>query len=77
MNNFDPLFSSGGEAELRYENADYRVIKPGRFVRCAVSGVPIALEDLKYWNAQRQEAYASAEMSLQRHLAVRAAGASV
>jgi hypothetical protein len=32
-----------------------------------VTGVPIALEELKYWSVDRQEAYVSPEAVLQRH----------
>jgi hypothetical protein len=49
-----------GLAILRYRAADYQVIRPGRFVICAVSGVEIPLGELTYWNAERQEAYKSA-----------------
>jgi hypothetical protein len=42
------------------------VVRPGAFVRCAVTGVPIPLEELKYWSVDRQEAYASPEAVLQR-----------
>jgi hypothetical protein len=35
-------------------------------VRCAVTGVPIPLEELKYWSVDLQEAYASPEVVLQR-----------
>jgi hypothetical protein len=42
------------------------VIRPGAFVRCAVTGVPIPLEELKYWDVDRQEAYVSPEAVLQR-----------
>jgi hypothetical protein len=36
-------------------------------VRCAVTGVPIPLEELRYWSVDLQEAYASPEAVLQRH----------
>jgi hypothetical protein len=36
-------------------------------VLCAISGQVIPLEELRYWSAERQEAYASAELSLQAH----------
>lgn len=49
-----------GLAILRYRAADYQVIRPGRFVICAVSGVEIPISELAYWNADRQEAYRSA-----------------
>jgi hypothetical protein len=42
------------------------VVKPGAFVRCVVTGVPIPLEELKYWSVERQEAYASPQAVLQR-----------
>ena len=37
-------------------------------MRCAVTGKPIPLDELKYWSVQRQEPYADAEMSLKREL---------
>ncbi|MBT2185919.1 DUF2093 domain-containing protein [Sphingobium sp. H33] len=49
-----------GLAILRYRAADYQVIRPGRFVICAVSGVEIPLSELAYWSEARQEAYRSA-----------------
>jgi hypothetical protein len=55
-----------GEAELKYLDGDFRVIKPGAFVRCAVTGAVIPLEELKYWSVERQEAYASPEAVAQR-----------
>ena len=48
-----------GEAELKYLDGDFRVVKPGAFVRCAVTGTAIPLEELKYWSVDLQEAYAS------------------
>lgn len=47
------------EATLHYGDGEYAVLRPGRFVRCAVSGKPIPIEALRYWSADRQEAYAS------------------
>jgi hypothetical protein len=58
-----------GEAEVRYLDGDFRVIRPGAFVRCAITGVEIPLEELRYWSVERQEAYASPETVLQRHAA--------
>ena len=55
-----------GEAEVKYLDGDFRVVRPGAFVRCAVTGVPIPLEELKYWSVELQEAYASPEAVLQR-----------
>jgi hypothetical protein len=55
----------GGEAELRYLDGDFEVLKPGTHVVCAVTGQAIALEDLRYWSVARQEAYVNAVASLQ------------
>ena len=63
------LMSSGDNAAtLIYGASGFRVVKPGRYVLCAVTGQPIALEDLRYWSAERQEPYASAEIATSRHL---------
>ena len=55
-----------GEAEVRYLDGDFRVVRPGAFVRCAVTGTPIPLEELKYWSVERQEAYAGPDAVLKR-----------
>lgn len=62
-------FSSAGdgEAKVQYLDGDFRVISPGAYVRCAVSGARIPLEELKYWSVDRQEAYATPEAVLERH----------
>ncbi|MCV6577361.1 MAG: DUF2093 domain-containing protein [Cohaesibacter sp.] len=60
--------NAGKEAQLRYLDGDYQVIKSGSYVTCAVTGRSIALEDLKYWNVARQEAYADAAASYQAHI---------
>jgi hypothetical protein len=57
---------TGGEAVLTYSDSDYAILKPGRFVRCAVSGRPIPLEVLRYWSAEHQEAYAGPVEATQR-----------
>ena len=58
---------SPGEAEVKFLDGDFRIVKPGSFVRCAVTGVPIPLEELKYWDVELQEAYANPEAVLKRH----------
>lgn len=58
MNKLD--LSGGGEARLRYLDADFEVVRPGGFVRCAVTGNAIRLQDLRYWSVDRQEAYLNA-----------------
>ncbi len=65
MDTFTPG-SQPGEAKLRYLDADFEVIKPGRFVLCAVTRKRIALEDLRYWNVDTQEAYFDAGTALDR-----------
>jgi hypothetical protein len=52
------MASVPGLAVLRYRAADFDVLKPGQFVLCAVSGKQIPLDQLIYWSAARQEAYA-------------------
>jgi hypothetical protein len=66
LNRFDPYPSSSSEAEVKYLDGDFRVIRPGGYVRCAVTGVPIPLEELRYWSVERQEAYANPQAVLQR-----------
>jgi hypothetical protein len=54
------------EAKLHYGDGEFAVLKPGRYVLCAVTGVQIPLEALRYWSAERQEAYAGPKEALQR-----------
>jgi hypothetical protein len=56
----------GGEARVRYLDGDFQVLTPGSFVRCAVTGAEITLDELKYWSVARQEAYADANAALRR-----------
>ncbi|WP_346899798.1 DUF2093 domain-containing protein [uncultured Roseibium sp.] len=55
------------EAKIRYLDGDYQVESPGTFVRCAVTGAAIPLEELKYWSVENQEAYVDAAASLKRY----------
>jgi len=57
---------SGGDAVVQYLDSNLRVVKPGAFVRCAVTGVEIPLDELKYWSVERQEPYASPEAVMMR-----------
>ena len=66
LNRYDRPSPMAGEAELRYLDGDFRIVRPGAFVRCAVSGVPIPLEELKYWSVEFQEPYATPEIVLKR-----------
>lgn len=67
LNRSDRPLPMPGEAEVKYLDGDFRVIRPGAFVRCAVTGVRIPLEELRYWSVDLQEPYASPEAVLQRH----------
>ena len=57
---------ASGEAVVEYGDGTMRVVKPGAYVRCAVTGETIPLDALRYWSALRQEAYASPEAVLTR-----------
>lgn len=66
MNRIDMPYG-GGEAEIRYLDGDYTVVRNGTFVRCAITGRPILLQDLNYWSAERQEAYVDADAALEAY----------
>lgn len=57
----------GPEAKLLYGPGGYQVIKPGSYVVCSVTGRPIPLEQLRYWNVDTQEPYADATAASQRY----------
>ena len=59
------LMSKGRTAKLHYMDGTFRLLAPGDHVICAVTNVPIPLEELRYWSVARQEAYASAAASVQ------------
>ena len=46
-------------AKIKYLPNNYKVIEDGDHVLCAISGKKISLENLNYWNVDRQEAYFS------------------
>ena len=60
--------SSEKAAKLYYGPSTFRVLRPGNHVVCAVSGGVIALEELRYWSAEHQEAYSTCEIATQRLL---------
>ncbi len=66
MNRMDRRPTSAGEATVDYLDGEFRVSRAGAFVLCAVTGVPIPLEELRYWNVDLQEAYASPAAKLER-----------
>ena len=71
MNKMERRPTDGGEAKVDFLDGDFRVLRPGAFVRCAVTGLPIPLEELRYWSVDRQEAYATPEASMKREVEAR------
>ena len=55
-----------GQATVHYGDGEFVVLKPGRYVTCAVSEKPIPLEILRYWSPDRQEAYIGPVEALSR-----------
>ena len=76
MNRFDGRPAPAGEARLQYLDGDFKVLQPGSFVRCAATGAPIPIEELRYWNVDLQEAYANPQAKLAR-LGIKGAGSNV
>ena len=66
LNRYDRSSPMAGEAEVKYLDGDFRVVRPGAFVRCAVTGMPIPIEELRYWDVDRQEAYVTPQAKLAR-----------
>jgi hypothetical protein len=56
------------EARIRYLDGDFQIVAPGAFVRCAVTGEAIPIDELKYWSVARQEPYIDCAVSLEREL---------
>ena len=65
------LMSGSREAKIQYLDGTFRMLSSGDHVRCAVTGVAIPLDELRYWSVERQEPYADADAS---HEAERRAG---
>ena len=59
---------SGREARIHYMAGTFRLLADGDHVSCAVTGARIPLEELRYWSVDRQEPYATAEISTRRLL---------
>ena len=67
MNAYDrDLPGQADLAVLHFGDGEFAVLKPGRFVLCAVTGARIPLDALRYWNPIAQEAYAGPEQALAR-----------
>lgn len=54
----------GREARVHYLDGTFRLLATGDYVRCAMTGSEIPLDELRYWSVLRQEAYVDAEASL-------------
>ncbi len=63
----------GRAARLHFMGNHYRVLSGGDHVLCAATGVPIPLDELKYWSVARQEPYATARASVEADIAARRA----
>jgi len=61
MNSF---FKNTGEAVIHYGPSDFTILEGGAYVTCATTGEKIPIDRLRYWNADRQEAYKDADASL-------------
>ena len=61
------MLMSGGqrEAKIHYLDGTFRMLSAGDHVRCAITGVAIPLDELRYWSVERQEAYVDASASLE------------
>lgn len=66
MNKMERDFRPEGLAEVEYLDGELKVLKAGSYVRCAVTGLPIPLDALRYWSVDLQEAYASPQIALKR-----------
>ncbi len=66
MNKFERRPIDPGEAKIEFLDGDFRIVRPGAYVRCAVTGQPIPIDELRYWSVDRQEAYASPAASMKR-----------
>ncbi len=76
MNRFDRRPVGAVEAQVEYLDGDFRITKPGAFVRCAATGAPIPLDELKYWIVHEQAAFASPEAVLKHLLGETATGSA-
>ena len=55
------LMNEGGrEARIHYLAGTFRLLAHGDYVRCAITGARIPLDELRYRSVARQEAYVEA-----------------
>lgn len=55
-----------GEALIDFGDSDFVVLRSGTYVTCSVTSERIPLEELRYWNADLNEAYRDAGAALAR-----------
>jgi len=46
-------------AKIKYLPNNFKIIEEGDYVICAISGKKISLDQLNYWDVEKQEAYYS------------------
>ena len=46
-------------AKIKYLPNNFQILENGDHVICAISGKPIKLDELQYWNVELQEPYYS------------------
>ena len=46
-------------AKIKYLPNNFEILEKGDYVKCAVSGKEIKIDDLQYWNVELQEPYHS------------------
>ncbi len=61
-----------GEAKLYYLQGSFEVIRPGAYVVCAMTKERVPLDELRYWNADLQEPYATCDAATERSEGLRA-----
>lgn len=59
------MTGAGRPARIHYLDGTFRLLSAGDYVVCAVTGVRIPLDELRYWSVARQEPYADAAASLE------------
>ncbi len=62
------MSSKNREARVYYGPGAFRMLANGDHVLCAVTGAVIPLDELRYWSVEKQEAYASVDLSAKAHL---------
>ena len=59
------MTGAGRPARIQYLDGTFRLLSTGDHVVCAITGVKIALDELRYWSVARQEPYVDAAASLE------------